>query len=159
MVLEKFPSLAAQHTVDRTKGKFYWQNIPRLDTPEWINLRDDVKRLEEQKDRLEGSILHNASELRDEGERTEPLACLHEQFLILTQLKARLKLDEEDLQGQMIQSMEDFEKISEVCSFRRSSKPTVNRGSFCEANPTEAAACSREGAAYIRWTIYASRSY
>jgi len=61
--------------------------VPRLDAREWIKLREDVTRLEEQKGHLERSILDQVSELRDEGERTDHLAWLHEEFLFLTQQK------------------------------------------------------------------------
>jgi hypothetical protein len=80
-------------------------------------------------------------------------------LLALTQQEARLELDKKDLQAQMIQWMEDFEAITGVCSFRRFSRPKLDGESFCEAYPTEAAACSAERKAYVRWTIYASRSY
>jgi len=159
MAFAKFPGLAARYTVEKVEGQFYWRGLPRLDSPEWSELRVEVEALEEQKGELDHALLENPTKLRDAGERTDDLVRLHGIYLNLTQEKARLDLDEDALKARMIQQTEDFEAITDVCSFPRSSRPALNHKSFCEAHVSEAAACCSERGAYVRRTIYPSRSY
>jgi hypothetical protein len=159
VALVKFPDLAAGDTVETVGGRFRWRQVPNVGSREWGELRIDVERLEEQQRELDTAILHNPTELRQEGKRTHDLANLHDAYLALKQQEARLEVDKEDLQAQIIQLMEDVEAITDVCSFPRSARLLLNRSSFCEAHPREAAQCSSERVAYIRRRIYASRSY
>ena len=159
VALAKFPDLAAGHTVEAVGGRFRWRQVPTLGALEWSQLRVDVEHLEKQQRDFDDAILGNPSDLREEGNRTDDLANLHHAYLLLKQQEARLEVDKEDLQAQMIQRMEDFEVIADVCSFPRSARSTLNRRCFCEAHPLEAADCSSERVAYVRRKIYASRSY
>lgn len=145
--------------MQKVGGEFRWRKVPNLGSPQWTGLRAEVERLEKQKEELDRAMLDNPSGLRDEGEQTDDLIRLHQDYLDLTQQEARLELDKEDLQAQMIQRMEDFEVVAGVCSFPRSLRPILNGKSFCEAHRPEAAACSLELVACVRRTIYASRSY
>lgn len=159
VALAKFSGLAASDTVETVGGRFRWRQVPNLGSPEWNQLRIDVERLETQQRALDTEILGNPDELGQEGERTNDLADLHQDYLLLKQQEARLEVDREDLQAQMILRIEDFEAIIDVCSFPRSAKPFLNRSSFCEAQPREAAECFSERVAHVRRRIYASRSY
>src|SRR5262249_13643887 len=136
-----------------------WRQGPKLNSPEWTELRMEIEALEEQKGELDRALLEDPTKLRDAGERTDELIGLHDVYLELTQREVRLDLDEEALKAQMIHHMEDFEAITDVCSFPRSLRRDLNRKSFCEANVSEAAACFCERGAYVRRTIYPSRSY
>ncbi len=59
-------------------------------------------------------MLNEPYGMRDEGERTDDLARLHEDYLDLKQRGARLSYYGEDLKAEMIQLIEEFETISGV---------------------------------------------
>ena len=157
--LERFPDLTADHTVETVGGRFRWRQVPHLGSSQWSQLRMDVERLERRQRELDATILGNSNQLSQEGCRTDDLASLHDAYLLLKQQEARLEVDREDFQAQMIQLMEDSDAITDVCSFPRSARPLLNRNSFCQAHPLEAAECSSERIAHVRRRLYASRSY
>jgi hypothetical protein len=104
-------------------------------------------------------MLGHIDGLENEGQRTNALVTLHEEYLVLKQQEARLKLDEEDVKAQAIQALEDYDSVAGLWSFRRSRTRTLNRKAFCEAHPIEAAQCHVARAAEVRRRIYPSRSY
>ena len=108
---------------------------------------------------LDETILGHLGERTDEGERTNSLAELHKDFLILKQRETHLEVDRAEILAQAIQAIENCEAISGVCTFRRSLRPILDRKSFCAAYPNEAAQCSPGRKSYIRRRIYLSRSY
>src|SRR5207247_10988734 len=124
------------------------------------SLPDEAKPLGKQRVELDDAMLSDDDWLWKEGERTDDLAHLHDEYLDLVRQNARLELDEEYIQAQAIQAIEDFARIAGVCSFRRSAGQVLNdHKSFCEAHRNEAAQCFSESKAHIRRRIYASRSY
>lgn len=157
--LGKFADLVAGHTVEEVGGRFYWRDVPHLGSPTWTDLRAEVECLKEKQRELDAAMLVNGNGLQKEGERTNALVRLHDEYLILKQQEARLKVDEEDIKAQMIQAVEDCEAVAGVCSFRRARRNILNGKSFCEAYPNEAAQCSSAREAHIRRRIYTSRSY
>ncbi len=159
MAIDTFHELAAAHMVEGVGGKFYWRSVPNRGSPGWAELRAEVERVKEEQRKLDAAMLDDSNWLREEGERTSDLAHLHEEYLVLKQREARLKVDEKDLRAKAIQAIEDHEAIAGVCSFGRSRKQDLNDESFCEAHPDEAAQCSPERREHIRRHIYASRSY
>src|SRR2546426_11225443 len=156
---EKFPDLAAAHTIEEVDGTFQWLETPTRGSPECARLREEVKHLRKQQRELDAAMLNNDDWLRKEGERTDDLAHLHDEYLGLIRQNARLELDEEYIQAQAIQAIEDFDRIAGVCSFRRSKCLVLNNKSFCQAHSNEAAQCTLEREAHIRRRIYTSRSY
>jgi hypothetical protein len=159
MAREKFPSLAMSHTVETVGGRFRWRKVPDLGAPEWTKLRLEVESLECRQRELDRAILNHPSGVCEEGARTDELAQLHEDWLLLKQQETRLEVDKEDLQAQIIQLIEDYAAITDVCSFARSPREVLNSKSFCATHPKEAAECSSERVAHVRRKIYASRSY
>ena len=157
--IARFPDLTANHTVETVGGRFRWRQVPHIGSPSWSQLRMDIEHLEKRQRELDAAILANPNQLSQEGRRTDDLANLHDAYLLLKQQEARVEVDKDDLQAQMIKLMEDSEAITDVCSFPRSAKSLLNRNSFCEAYPREAAACCSERVAHVHRRIYASRSY
>ena len=155
---ERFPGLAAGHMIEMIDGRFSWRNVPSLGSPEWTKLRSEVECLERQQRDLQAAMLNDPYRMRDERERTDDLARLHEDYLDLKQQEARLSFYGEDLKAEMIQLIEEFETISGVCRFYRSPMRVLNATSFREAHKPEAAQCYSDRAAHIQWRIYASRS-
>jgi hypothetical protein len=159
IVIEKFPDLAAKYSVEKVKGRFRWRDVPSLGSPEWAGLRADVEHLEVKTRELDAAMLADSSWSAIEGARTGNLARLHDEYLLLRQQEARLRVDEEEMQAQAVQALADCQAIARICSFRRSLSPVLDRRAFCEAQPTEAAQCCSERGAYVRRRIYLSRSY
>src|SRR5438034_4317021 len=126
MAREKFPSLAMSHTVETVGGRFRWRKVPDLGAPEWTKLRLEVESLECRQRELDRAILNHPSGVGEEGARTDELAQLHENWLLLKQQETRLEVDKEDLQAQIIQLIEDYPAITDVCSFARSPREVLN---------------------------------
>src|SRR5262249_9363297 len=159
LALEKFPHLAAAHSVDEVGGRFRWRKVPTLGSAKWADLRSTVESVKKQWRDLNAAMLEDINGLEKEGQRTNTLVSLHEEYLVLKQQETRLKLDEQDLKAQAIQALEDCESFAGLWSFRRSRSRTLNRNAFGDAHPVEAVQCHVGRAAEIRRRIYPSRSY
>lgn len=111
MALDKFPGLAAVHSVEKVGGRFSWREVPNLGSPDWADLRVQVECLTQKQNELDALMLRDRDGVRQEGERTNLLEDLHDRYLNLKQRQARLEVDLEDLQAQAIQAIEDCEAI------------------------------------------------
>lgn len=162
IVLDKFRTLAADHVAQEVRGAFSWRGVRNDGSSNWTSLRTERacrKTKRHELDELNTAMLYAWDGAQPEGERTNDLARLHDEYLKLIEQEARLALDAQDIRAQMTQAIEDCEIITGVCSFRRSLARVLDSMSFREAHEKEAAECFSACNASIRREIYLSRSY
>jgi hypothetical protein len=159
LALARFPELAANHMIEEVKGRFCWQGVPTRRERQWRTQREQIECLRQERRKLDQAMLANQDLFLEEGDRTDELVALHETFICLTQQKARLEVDRDDLRAQAIQHMESYEAVLEVCSYRRRLQRTLNAESFRTAHRAQALESATARDAYVRRRIFLSRSY
>ena len=159
LAYERFPHLVAAHTTDRIRQHFRPKGLPDKRAPQWAVLRFEAEESCRRRDELNNAMLGDSDAIEDQGDRTDQLVELHEQFLALLQKKTRLDTDKKYLKAQAAQATESWEAITGLWSYRRKLKPTFNAKAFREAHRMEAAASSVAGAPFIHRKVFLSRSY
>lgn len=84
IAIERFPELTANHTVEKVKGSFRWQNVATLGRPQWKQVRADLEALKRARQEIDADMLRNRDRFLEEGPRTDELEDLHEGFIALT---------------------------------------------------------------------------
>jgi hypothetical protein len=145
--------------IEEVKGCFRWRDVPSRGERQWATLRREIGCFKQQRSRLDEAILSDPCLFLEEGARTDELAELHETYISLTQRKARLEVDRDDLEAQAIQLMESYEVVSGVCSYRRRLQLDLNGESFRKAHRVEALESGTARDAYVHRKIFICRSY
>lgn len=156
---ELFEPFAARYMVNRVGGNFRWSGLVTKGSPQFTGLLSEADDLDSRVRQLQQSMLNTPEIFREEGRRTDALIEMHERHLKLFRRLAFLNVDREYLKALVIQRLQDFDRVSGVCTYKRRSASAFDSTAFRANHRAEATQCSPLRKPFVYPRVFPSRSY